>query len=168
MRHARLCELNVIEQVVNVCQTTVVQDAWARGQALSVHGWVYSLLDGRVRNMGMDVSAPRRTAPSLRHSAGATERQARRRSAMSDVIQRQRSARSRSARYPHARRVGNLLFLSGIGPRDPATNAILGNEYYADGRVRQLRHRRADAAPCSPTCARCWKPAARAGRTWST
>ena len=58
MKHARLCELNAIEQVVNVCQTTVIQDAWARGQSLSVHGWVYSLLDGRVRNMGMDVSAP--------------------------------------------------------------------------------------------------------------
>jgi 2-aminomuconate deaminase len=39
--------------------------------------------------------------------------------------------------YPHARRVGNLLFLSGIGPRDPATNAIPGNEYFADGRVRK-------------------------------
>lgn len=39
--------------------------------------------------------------------------------------------------YPHARRVGNLLFLSGIGPRDPATDAIIGNEYLADGRVRK-------------------------------
>jgi 2-aminomuconate deaminase len=39
--------------------------------------------------------------------------------------------------YPHARRVGDLLFLSGIGPRDPATNAIAGNEYFADGRVRR-------------------------------
>lgn len=39
--------------------------------------------------------------------------------------------------YPHARRVGNLLFLSGIGPRDPQTNAIVGNEYFADGRVRR-------------------------------
>ena len=39
--------------------------------------------------------------------------------------------------YPHARRVGNLLFLSGIGPRDPATNEIAGNEYFADGRVRR-------------------------------
>ena len=58
IKHARLCELNAIEQVVNVCQTTIVQDAWARGQSLSVHGWVYSLLDGRVRNMGMDVSSP--------------------------------------------------------------------------------------------------------------
>lgn len=39
--------------------------------------------------------------------------------------------------YPHARRVGGLLFLSGIGPRDPATDAIAGNEYFADGRVRR-------------------------------
>ena len=39
--------------------------------------------------------------------------------------------------YPHARRLGNLLFLSGIGPRDPATNQIVGNEYFADGRVRR-------------------------------
>lgn len=39
--------------------------------------------------------------------------------------------------YPHARRVGDLLFLSGIGPRDPATDAIIGNEYFDDGRVRK-------------------------------
>ena len=57
LRHARLCELNVVEQVVNVCQTTVVGDAWARGQKLSVHGWVYSLLDGRVRELGMGVDS---------------------------------------------------------------------------------------------------------------
>jgi carbonic anhydrase len=63
VRHARLCELNAIEQAVNVCLTTIVQDAWARGQALAVHGWVYSLLDGRVRELGMDVSAPDQLAP---------------------------------------------------------------------------------------------------------
>ena len=57
LRHARLCELNVIEQVVNVCQTTIVQDAWARGQPLSVHGWCYSLLDGRVNDLGLGVSS---------------------------------------------------------------------------------------------------------------
>ena len=57
LRHARLCELNVIEQVMNVCQTTVVEDAWSRGQPLSVHGWVYSLLDGRVRQLGMEASS---------------------------------------------------------------------------------------------------------------
>src|SRR3954466_1401180 len=44
-RHARLCELNVKEQVVNVSRTTVVREAWARGQALAVHGWVYKLSD---------------------------------------------------------------------------------------------------------------------------
>lgn len=54
-RLARLCELNVIEQVVNVCQTTVVQDAWARGQPLSVHGWIYGLVDGRIRQLGSGV-----------------------------------------------------------------------------------------------------------------
>lgn len=52
-RSARLCELNVIEQAVNVCQTTVVQDAWARGQELSVHGWIYGLRDGLLRDLGM-------------------------------------------------------------------------------------------------------------------
>jgi len=57
LRHARLCELNVIEQVVNVCRTTIVNDAWDRGQKLMVHGWVYSLKDGRVRAMGIDVAS---------------------------------------------------------------------------------------------------------------
>jgi carbonic anhydrase len=55
----RLCELNVIEQAVHVCQTTVVQDAWARNQPLSVHAWIYALDDGRLRDFGFDVSAPR-------------------------------------------------------------------------------------------------------------
>ena len=56
-RHRRLCELNVVEQVVNVSQTTVVRDAWARGQSLAVHGWVYDLEDGLLRDMGMCVTA---------------------------------------------------------------------------------------------------------------
>ncbi len=64
-RHARLCELNVIEQAVNVCQTTVVQDAWQRGQNLSVHGWIYSLRDGRVRDLGMHVSNSTHVATSV-------------------------------------------------------------------------------------------------------
>ena len=55
-RHDRLCELNVIEQVVNVCRTTVVREAWARGQALVVHGWIYRLSDGLLRDLGMCVS----------------------------------------------------------------------------------------------------------------
>ncbi|HYA20959.1 MAG TPA: carbonate dehydratase [Burkholderiales bacterium] len=49
----RLCELNVVEQVTNVCQTTIVQDAWARGQELAVHGWIYGLHDGILRNLGV-------------------------------------------------------------------------------------------------------------------
>ena len=56
-RPNRLCELNVLEQVANTCLTTVVQDAWARGQPLAVHGWVYTLRDGRVHDLGLDVSA---------------------------------------------------------------------------------------------------------------
>ena len=48
-RHDRLCELNVIEQVANVTQTTVVQDAWARGQTLAIHGWMYGIRDGLLR-----------------------------------------------------------------------------------------------------------------------
>ncbi|KAF1722659.1 carbonate dehydratase [Pseudoxanthomonas wuyuanensis] len=71
LRHARLCELNVIEQVVNVCQTTVVQDAWARGQALAVHGWVYALSDGRVRELGMDVAAADRLMPAYQQAVAA-------------------------------------------------------------------------------------------------
>src|SRR5213083_1260439 len=48
----RLCELNVIEQVANVCQTTIARDAWDRGQELAVHGWVYGLKDGLLRDLG--------------------------------------------------------------------------------------------------------------------
>jgi 2-aminomuconate deaminase len=55
---------------------------------------------------------------------------------VSDVIQADTAPKPVGV-YPHARRVGNLLFLSGIGPRDPATNDIAGNEYFADGRVRR-------------------------------
>ena len=52
----RLCELNVIEQVRNVCQTTIVLDAWDRGQELAVHGWVYGLKDGLLRDLGVTAS----------------------------------------------------------------------------------------------------------------
>jgi carbonic anhydrase len=54
----RLCELNVIEQVAHVCQTTIVQDAWARRQELHVHGWIYGLQDGLLRDLGTTVAAP--------------------------------------------------------------------------------------------------------------
>jgi carbonic anhydrase len=53
----RLCELNVVEQVANVCQTTIVEDAWARGQALTVHGLVYRLEDGLLRDLGVSTSS---------------------------------------------------------------------------------------------------------------
>lgn len=56
MRHDRLCEFNVMEQVVNVAQTVVVQDAWARGQRLTVHGWIYGLKNGLIRDLGINVS----------------------------------------------------------------------------------------------------------------
>jgi carbonic anhydrase len=62
MRANRLCELNVIEQVVNVCQTTIVQDAWDRGQELHVHGWTYALQDGLMRDLKMSVSGPAQIA----------------------------------------------------------------------------------------------------------
>ncbi len=53
-----LCELNVLEQVSNVCQTTIVRDAWDRKQALTVHSWIYGLKDGIIRNLGMTISSP--------------------------------------------------------------------------------------------------------------
>lgn len=54
----RLCELNVLEQAANVCRTTIVQRAWDRGQQLTVHGWVYDLRDGLLRDLGFCVQAP--------------------------------------------------------------------------------------------------------------
>ena len=52
----RLCELNVIEQARHVCQTTIVQEAWGRGQSLAIHGWIYGLHDGRLRDLGVSTS----------------------------------------------------------------------------------------------------------------
>ena len=70
-RHTRLCELNAVEQVVNLCGTTIIQDAWARGQKVSVHAWCYSLVNGRVRELGMGVDSneelPVAYALALRH-----------------------------------------------------------------------------------------------------
>ena len=53
-----LCELNVHEQVANVCNTTVARRAWERGSPLSVHGWIYGLGDGRLRDLGVCVTGP--------------------------------------------------------------------------------------------------------------
>ena len=57
-RLGRLCELNVIRQVRNVASDVFVQDAWARGQELAVHGWVYSLANGIVNDLGVSVAGP--------------------------------------------------------------------------------------------------------------
>ncbi|MGI8565710.1 MAG: carbonate dehydratase [Pyrinomonadaceae bacterium] len=56
-RARRLCELNVIEQVVNVCQTTIMEQAWENGQELTVHGWIYGLEDGLVRDLNISISS---------------------------------------------------------------------------------------------------------------
>lgn len=56
-RHDVLCELNVIEQVLNVVQTTVIQDAWSRGQRVVLHGWVYGLKDGLIADLQMTVES---------------------------------------------------------------------------------------------------------------
>ncbi len=63
-RIARLCELNVVEQALHVCQTTIVEDAWARGQALSVHAWVYELRDGLLRDLHCTISGPQEVIPA--------------------------------------------------------------------------------------------------------
>ena len=73
-RGERLCELNAIEQAENVCLTTVVGDAWARGQSLTVHGWVYSLHDGRVRELGMDVDSPESLESAYLHALELVQR----------------------------------------------------------------------------------------------
>ena len=56
-QHRRLCELNVLEQVLNVSQTTVVRDAWASGARLAVHGWIYDVRDGLLRDLGRSVDS---------------------------------------------------------------------------------------------------------------
>ena len=64
----RLCELNVIEQVANVCQTTIARDAWDRGQELTVHGWIYSMRDGLLRDLNTTVNSLDETIP-MYHAA---------------------------------------------------------------------------------------------------
>ena len=73
-RIARLCELNVIEQVVNVAQTTVVQDAWARGQMLTVHGWIYGVQNGLIRDLEISVSQAETLQGTYASAVGAAER----------------------------------------------------------------------------------------------
>jgi carbonic anhydrase len=61
----KLCELNVLEQAVRVCETTILQDAWARGQAISVHGWIYSIHDGLLRDLKFCVNGLHEVAARL-------------------------------------------------------------------------------------------------------
>lgn len=61
-RANRLCELNVVEQVRNVCQTTIVQDAWDVGQPLAIHGLIYGVSDGRLRDLGTSIAAAENVA----------------------------------------------------------------------------------------------------------
>ncbi|MDR2626215.1 MAG: carbonate dehydratase [Zoogloeaceae bacterium] len=70
MRHDRLCELNTLEQAVNVCQTGVVQDAWRRGQPVTIHAWIYSLKDGLVHDLGMTIRRPEDLLPHYRAAMG--------------------------------------------------------------------------------------------------
>ena len=65
-RADRLAELNVLAQVANVCHTTIVQDAWKRGQTVTVHGWIYSLRNGLLRDLGMVVESPEQIPPEFR------------------------------------------------------------------------------------------------------
>ena len=68
---ARLCELNVIEQVMNVCQTTIARDAWERGQPLAVHGWIYGIQDGLLRDLGMTITDPGESPAAYRSAIAA-------------------------------------------------------------------------------------------------
>jgi carbonic anhydrase len=68
VRLSKLCELNVVEQVYNVCYTTIVQNAWKRGQPLTVNGWLYSLQDGLIRDLNISVSS-REEISSIYHIA---------------------------------------------------------------------------------------------------
>jgi carbonic anhydrase len=68
----RLCELNVIEQARHVAATTIVQDAWQRRQPLTLHGWVYGLRDGLLRDLGFTVSSPDDVSGAYRGAIDAT------------------------------------------------------------------------------------------------
>ena len=73
-RLGRLCELNVIEQVVNVCQTTVVQEAWSRGQELTVHGWIYGIDNGLIKDLSFCVSKPSELSGAYKSALAALDR----------------------------------------------------------------------------------------------
>lgn len=67
----RLCELNVVEQVANVCQTTIARDAWERGQELAIHGWAYGIKDGLLRDLNVTVTNYAEAIPMYQAAIGA-------------------------------------------------------------------------------------------------
>lgn len=69
---SRLCELNVVEQAQNVCHSTVVLEAWERGQSLAVHGWIYSIGDGLLKDLHVTIAAPAEIAESFRVAVNQT------------------------------------------------------------------------------------------------
>ena len=70
----RLCELNVVDQVRNVCQTTIVQDAWRRGQELVVHGWIYDVADGLLRDLRCTVGDSEHLAAAYQRAVSSSAR----------------------------------------------------------------------------------------------
>jgi carbonic anhydrase len=72
-RSARLCEFNVIEQVANLVSTTMVQDAWNRGQELTVHGWIYGLKDGMLRDLKVSAGSSSEAISAYRMAVDALE-----------------------------------------------------------------------------------------------
>jgi len=67
-RASALCELNVIEQALNVCQSTVMQDAWQRGQQVQVHSWIYALKDGRLKALNNGIASATQVAGEYRQA----------------------------------------------------------------------------------------------------
>lgn len=70
----RLCELNVIEQVANVCHTTIARDAWDRGQNLAVHGWIYGLQDGLARDLNVTITNFQETGSTYQNAIESLDR----------------------------------------------------------------------------------------------
>jgi carbonic anhydrase len=69
LRLDRLCELNVVEQALNVCHSTVVQEAWGAHRDLTVHGWIYAIKDGLLRDLNVTISKPTEIADAFRVAA---------------------------------------------------------------------------------------------------
>jgi carbonic anhydrase len=70
-REDRLCELNVVEQLMHVARTTIVQDAWRRDQPLALHGWIYGLHDGVLRDLGAEMDHPKKVEKAYENAIAA-------------------------------------------------------------------------------------------------